>query len=319
MKKVAITTGDQDGIGFEVTAKALGTLGPQKSILFFLFRGRQFEKRHYPLIQKKFLIYSVQNIEHALDLGKTLTDRRALIEIVQDSSPAEWVEAAGKACLDGLFDSLVTGPLSKQEIRQAKMKDIGHTDIFMRLCKKSFAFMCFIGNKFNVVLVSGHIPTATVETVVDARRLKLAITAALAARKYLGHRKSSRPIAILGLNPHAGDQGIIGNFEKKTLTPTIRRLNRGHQIVGPLVPDVAFLPSNWNRFSFYIAQYHDQGLIPFKMAHGFDSGVHLTLGLSIKRSSVDHGTAKDIFGKNKANPRSMVEAIRWGMRLANSK
>lgn len=320
MKKIAITSGDQDGVGFEITAKALHYLGPSKSVLYFVFRSSRAEKRYLHLIAKKFRIFTVSSLEDALDLSEILTDSRLLIEIVNDESPARWVESAAQACLEGLLNSMVTAPLSKQEIRKAKMKDIGHTDILKRVSQQPQAFMCFIGKKFNVLLVTGHLPTSRVETKIDSALLKTILTLGLRSRKYLGSSRSKKPLAVLGLNPHAGDRGIIGSFEERILSPVIDKLNKDSpQIVGPLVPDVAFMPEYWNRFSFYVAQYHDQGLIPFKMIHGFDSGVHLTLGLPIKRSSVDHGTAKDLFGKNKANPRSMIEAVKWGIKLASNK
>lgn len=319
MKKIAITTGDQDGVGFEVTAKALDALGPKKSVLFFIFRGPQVERKYLQLIQEKFRVFTVSALEDALDLAKNFPVPRMLIEIVRKDSPAKWVETVAQACLDGQLDSMVTAPLSKQEIRAAKMKDIGHTDILKRVCQKPNAFMCFVGKKFNVLLVTGHLPTSQVEKAISPSLLRSALTLALDARKYLSVAQARRPIGLLGLNPHASDKGIIGRFEGRHLLPLIQSMNRRSQIVGPLVPDVAFLPVNWKSFSFYVAQYHDQGLIPFKMIHGFDHGVHLTLGLPIKRSSVDHGTAKDIFGKNRANPKSMIEALQWGIRLANSK
>ncbi len=319
MKKIAITSGDQDGIGFEITAKALNHLGPSKSVLYFIFRSPRAEKRYLQLISKKFHVFTVNTLEDGLDLSKTLKKSGMLIEIVNNDSPARWVETAAQSCLDGLLNSMVTAPLSKQEIRKAKMTDIGHTDILKRVSQQRQAFMCFIGNKFNVILATGHLPTSLVEPEINASLLKLVLNLGLNSRKYLSPSRARKPLGVLGLNPHAGDQGIIGSFEDRLLNPVLRDLLKKTRVIGPLVPDVAFLPTNWNKFSFYIAQYHDQGLIPFKMIHGFDSGVHLTLGLPIKRSSVDHGTAKDLFGKNKANPKSMIEAIKWGIKLASNK
>ena len=119
----------------------------------------------------------------------------------------------------------------------------------------------------------------------------------------------TKKIAVLGLNPHAGEGGLIGNLEKTLFA----RLPKG--VVGPLVPDAAFLKKNWPLYSIFVCLYHDQGLIPFKMQHGQDSGAHLTLGLAFVRTSVDHGTAVDIFNKNVANPNSMLEAIKLNIQL----
>jgi len=120
----------------------------------------------------------------------------------------------------------------------------------------------------------------------------------------------------LGLNPHAGDSGLIGSFDDLVLKPILDRLRQeGFLIEGPLVPDVAFLKTNWKKYLAYVACYHDQGLIPFKMIHGFESGVHLTLGLPFIRTSVDHGTAKDLFDLDHADDRSMREAIKAALEL----
>jgi 4-hydroxythreonine-4-phosphate dehydrogenase len=212
---------------------------------------------------------------------------------------------------------MATAPLSKQEIQNAGFKDIGHTDILKRISGRSRAYMTFIGPKFNVLLVSGHIPVEKTEVALSDDLLKDAIACAMKSRGILQGALAKKPLGLLGLNPHAGDQGLIGNFEETKLKPLIRSLSLGKSVVGPLVPDAAFQHENWKKFSFYVALYHDQGLIPFKMAHGFDVGAHLTLGLPIRRSSVDHGTAKDLFGKNKAKPGSMIEALKWAIRLAN--
>ncbi len=316
MKRIGITTGDVDGIGYEVTAKALSLLGPQKGCHFFLFFSPLSEIKYRPVIQKKFKLVTFTNIHSALKFSRSNNSSQYLIEIIQGSSPAVWVEQCGRLCLKENLDSMVTAPLSKQEIRAAGFSDLGHTDILKRLAKKKTAFMTFVGKHFNVLLVSGHLPVSRVEKKLKASLIQEAIKAAFSARDLLPAAQSRKPLAVLGLNPHAGDQGLIGGFDQKTLRPLLKKMGSRIPLQGPLVPDVAFIPNQWKKYSFYIAQYHDQGLIPFKMIHGFDSGVHLTLGLPIRRTSVDHGTAKDIFGKNKANPKSMAEALRWGVRLA---
>ncbi|MGZ5279578.1 MAG: 4-hydroxythreonine-4-phosphate dehydrogenase PdxA [Pseudobdellovibrionaceae bacterium] len=308
-KKVAITTGDVDGVGLEVTAKALNHLGPQVRTQFYLFRSPESPKFRTPGFQR----VQTSDISEALAIQP---QKNQLIEILQKSSPAQWVEDVAKSCLQKDFHSMVTAPLSKQEIQNSGFKDLGHTDILKRVSGRKFAFMTFVGPKFNVLLVSGHIPVEKIQNALTTELLKEAVTNALQARALLKPALSRRPLALLGLNPHAGDQGLIGDFEAQVLRPFLKSLPGKPPIVGPMVPDAAFLEENWKRFSFFVALYHDQGLIPFKMAHGFDVGAHLTLGLPIRRSSVDHGTAKDLFGKNRAKPGSMIEALRWGVRLA---
>lgn len=307
--RVAITTGDIDGVGSEVTAKALNHLGPQSGTQFYLYRSPQSQKFRLP----EFNRIQVQSTSEALTLQPR---KNQIIEIVQDTSPALWVEEVAVACLKKQFHSMVTAPLSKQEAENCGHHDVGHTDILKRVSGRKRAFMTFIGPKFNVLLVSGHTPIEKVQASLTEDLIHDAFQAANEARKLLPASIGKKPLACLGLNPHAGDFGLIGDFEDRVLRPVLHTLSSRETIVGPLVPDAAFLPENWRRFSFYLALYHDQGLIPFKMAHGFDVGAHLTLGLPIRRSSVDHGTAKDIFGNNKAKPGSMIAALNWGIRLA---
>jgi 4-hydroxythreonine-4-phosphate dehydrogenase len=180
--------------------------------------------------------------------------------------------------------------------------------------------MGFVGKSFNVVLATGHIPVSHISQAVNEPALLGALNAAKQMQSLLPKSQGKRPIALLGLNPHSGDGGLIGKEEVELFPRVLEGAKSlGIEVLGPLVPDAAFNEKNWRRFSTYVACYHDQGLIPFKTVHGFNSGVHLTLGLPIKRTSVDHGTAKDIFGKNIANPNSMIEAIRWAIDWPDSK
>jgi Pyridoxal phosphate biosynthesis protein len=310
--KIAITTGDINGIGFEVAAKALSKLGPQKSVQFLLWRSEQSEIKYLKLIDKKFERITVESLDEALKI-----DGPYLIDICSDDSPAHWVEQTAKACLTKKLSGMATGPLSKTSIHAAGFKDLGHTDILKRISKTKTVNMGFAGEKFNVVLTTGHIPISEVPKKLGFKTLAEALVNANTLRQSLDGLQKNKPIGVLGLNPHAGEQGLIGTEEQvlfKNLTAFAKEKNI--PIEGPLVPDAAFFPQNWKRYSVYLALYHDQGLIPFKMIHGQDSGVHISLGIPFVRTSVDHGTAFDIFGKNKANPASMTEAIEWAIKLA---
>lgn len=309
LKKILITTGDTDGVGFEVAAKALSKVGPQKNFSFFIWRNAKPQKKFQSLLAKKFKVVSVRSLSEALAY-KTSSSKQ-LIEIVSEESPALWVEESAQACFEKRADALVTGPLSKPEIFRAGLNDLGHTDILKRISGSKNATMSFWGKHFRVLLTTGHIPIAQIESKLTTERLDEILKLAIEAKSRLPKALAKRPIAILGLNPHAGDSGLIGDFEQKTLIPWMEK-NKSANLVGPLVPDAAFHKDNWNKYSFYIALYHDQGLIPFKTIHGF-AGVHVTLGLPLVRSSVDHGTAKELFGKNKADPTSMMDAIKWAM------
>jgi 4-hydroxythreonine-4-phosphate dehydrogenase len=313
MKKIIITTGDLDGIGLEVSVKALSRLGPQAKTCFILWRGPKISPRLKSQLGRRFKVTTATSLAEALTLKKV--SPKDLIEIVSSTSPALWVEESARACYEKRADALVTAPLSKPEIFRAGLKDIGHTEILKRVTGKKTAVMSFWGKHFRVLLATGHLPLSQVEEKLSPATLDKVLALALQARAKLPAALSRKPVGVLGLNPHAGDKGLIGDFEEKTLIPWIeKQRSAGLGLEGPLVPDAAFHQSSWSKYSFYIALYHDQGLIPFKALHGF-SGVHVTLGLPLVRSSVDHGTAKDLFGKNKADPSSMIDAVKWALQL----
>jgi 4-hydroxythreonine-4-phosphate dehydrogenase len=219
----------------------------------------------------------------------------------------------------GHIDGIATAPLSKTEIIDCGFSDIGHTEILKRVANIEDTHMAFVGSKFNVVLATGHASVSKAITQLDERRLLSAISAANQLIPLLPSRKTKHTIALLGLNPHAGEGGLIGHEEVEYFDKALKKANKMDiSIEGPLVPDAAFLEENWKKYSAFVCPLHDQGLIPFKMIHARSGGVHITLGLPFIRTSVDHGTAKNIFGKNIADPSSMLEAIKWAIRLARN-
>jgi 4-hydroxy-L-threonine phosphate dehydrogenase PdxA len=314
-KKIAITCGDIDGIGLEVTAKALAKLGPQKNCAFFIFRpfsaGKRQEK-YLAQVEKKFGRFTFYSIESALVFFDILEKTKSLdsgfvFDLALKTSPAEWVIAATHLCKHKVFSSLVTGPISKYGIQRAGYPFVGHTGIFRDIFPKNNLYMAFVGADFSVLLATDHQPVSTVEKSLSQKKNLTAVFKS--AQLFSAYFKKHGEIGVLGLNPHAGEKGILGSFEKKYL---------GRLPVGfskPISPDAAFLKKNLKKFQFFLAMYHDQGLIPFKMHHGQDSGVHLTVGLPFIRTSVDHGTAKDIFNLNRANPASMIDAIKLNIKL----
>jgi 4-hydroxythreonine-4-phosphate dehydrogenase len=313
-KKVALTTGDPGGIGFEVSAKALAKLGPQTNIIFFLYRDHLQQRAQpalFKLLDKNFLRLTFTNQTAALHFFEILKKQNSipkniLFDLALSSSAAHWVVDAANACLEKKLDSLVTGPLSKTLVKASGLKFMGHTGAFRQLRPKSKMHMAFAGKEFNVLLASDHMSLESVPKFLNKKTIADAITAAKEFKSLIGSKKK---IAILGLNPHAGESGMIGSFEKKYLSTLPKDVD------GPLVPDAAFLKSNWKKYSVFICLYHDQGLIPFKLVHGQDSGVHITMGLPFVRTSVDHGTAFDLYKKNLANPASMLDAINLNLKL----
>lgn len=311
--RIIITPGDIDGIGFEVSAKALVKLGPQSKCNFFLWSSVLENKKYLKLLSSKFdLIFSDSLDKSLVQFSTRRFSKTTLFIISSASSPAKWVEDSAIACFRRNFHGLVTGPLSKKLIVDSGLSDIGHTDILKRVSKTENVYMSFLGNKFNVVLATAHIPLDQVSRAININSLHSVIDNTLNLRDTF--LKSKKPIALLGLNPHAGEGGLLGSEEQYVINEVLRKYKK-NLIFGPLSPDAAFLKTNWKKYSFFVCLYHDQGLIPFKLVHGHDSGVHFSLGLPFIRTSVDHGTAKDIFGKNIANSKSMIDAIQTAIRF----
>ncbi|MCB0351065.1 MAG: 4-hydroxythreonine-4-phosphate dehydrogenase PdxA [Bdellovibrionales bacterium] len=298
--KIAITTGDSDGIGLEVTLKSLLLMPIKSNVQYFVFRQPSTPR-------------SLVKTEQAV-LRRFNSDKVHFMH--RNTAPPYWVHEAAEGCLLKKFDALATAPMSKEIIRASGVRGIGHTDILKNITSSKSVHMAFLGNRFNVLLATGHIPISSVSKCLTLSALKASIVAANKVRLLLPKNKSKKNIALVGLNPHAGEGGIIGREESRLFQRalTFAKINK-IPLIGPLVPDAAFFEENWAKYSLYITPYHDQGLIPFKMIHGRDSGIHLSVGLPFIRTSVDHGTAKDIFGKNMANAHSMAEALIWAETL----
>lgn len=313
-KRILVTTGDTDGIGLEVTFKALEKLPKNifKKFIFYVYIHPQSQSVFTKKLKAKFK--HIEVTDETLLQGPARDQKLEVVLIHSKRSPADWVFDAGKLCLDKKFAALVTAPLSKTLIRDSGYKEIGHTEILAKVSKTKNLYMLFIGHKFNVVLLTGHQPLQQVSKILLKFKDKNFSKHLLRVKSNLGLKKKLKPLALLGFNPHAGEKGIIGLKEETHLKKFFK--SQGLPFVGPLVPDVAFQPKFWNDYSLYIALYHDQGLIPFKLVHGQDSGVHITMGLPFVRTSVDHGTAKDLFGRNRANPNSMLDALLWATKLA---
>lgn len=310
MKKIILTSGDPNGIGLEVTAKALEKLGPQKGVRFIVMRSALSEIRQLKRIDKKFQRVVVTSLEQALN--EDLRSARVLIDVVHPLGAPHWVKEAALACHKKKAHGMTTAPLSKTLIQNEGFKANGHTEILQKVAGVPDVHMVFIGSKFNVLLATGHLPLQEVPMRISRQVLKKALDHALKLREILDPHLRKRPIALLGLNPHAGESGVLGHEEIQIFKPVLAQYR---SVEGPLSPDAAFLQKNWSRFSVFVCPYHDQGLIPFKMVHG-TQGFHLTFGLTFIRTSVDHGTAFDIYGKNVADGSSMFDAIKACIKLS---
>jgi 4-hydroxythreonine-4-phosphate dehydrogenase len=225
----------------------------------------------------------------------------------------EYVKKAVELALKKEVQAVVTSPVSKESLKMAGHPWPGHTELLAELTgTKSFAMM-FVSSELKVVLSTIHIPLRDVPLKIDERRVLRIISLAARGAGMLGIRNPR--IAVAGLNPHAGESGHLGREEERVIAPAVKKAqHEGITVTGPHPPDVVFYRALKGDFDIVVCMYHDQGLIPFKML-AFDSGVNVTVGLPIIRTSPDHGTAFDIAWRNMANPSSMIEAIKLATKL----
>jgi 4-hydroxythreonine-4-phosphate dehydrogenase len=283
--RVAITVGDPSGIGPEVAAKAAAdarVLAVCEPVLYEPPAGRAFPVGRL-------------NAE----AGRAAYD--LIVRAVADAR-------------QGSVDAIATAPVNKEAFRLAGLRWSGHTDLLAHLTGADHVAMMFHSDRLRVVLATVHIPLADVPRTLTQALVESTI--ALTARELPRFGVKSPRIAVAGLNPHAGEHGLFGDEEQTTIVPAIDAC-RGHgiNVAGPFPGDTIFVRAIRGEFDVVVACYHDQGLIPVKLA-AFGEAVNVTLGLPIIRTSVDHGTAFDIAGQGVADPGSMIAAVRLAAQLA---
>jgi 4-hydroxythreonine-4-phosphate dehydrogenase len=281
---IGITTGDPAGAGPEVIRAALAS-------------GQLDERFDYRVFGPMNSAPGAPNQEGA----------RAALAALE--------EAAGLA-RDGQLAAVVTGPIHKKRMDEIGFGFPGHTEFFADRCGVPEVTMCLTGGGLMVGLATAHLPLAEVPRALDPG-LIVRTGQRLAA---FAERLVGRParIAVAGLNPHAGEEGLLGREEIEIIQPAVAELQRGASrgiFTGPHPPDTLFFRALEGEFDAVLAMYHDQGLIPLKLV-GFHDGVNVTLGLPFPRTSPDHGTAFEIAGKGTARPDSMIAAIRLAAKLA---
>ncbi len=308
-KPLAITGGDCAGIGPEIVAQAVAAFPEETFVLY----------THKALFLRACAAAGVA-------VPNNLTWRElplscAVDEVVPGKNQAATgalayasVVAAGEDALAGKVRGVVTAPFSKAALHMAGYDVPGHTELLARLCGREEATMAFVSPSLILSLVTIHCALRDVPGLLTAERLDRVLrdTAEAVARI-----KGRRPkLGIFALNPHAGEEGAFGDEEARAIVPAMMRAVTFADVEGPLVPDTALLPSNAARFDAFVAMYHDQGLIPFKL-QAFDQGVNVTLGLPIVRTSPDHGTAFGLAWQGKASAESMKAAIQCARELTH--
>lgn len=288
--RIAITTGDPSGIGPEISVAAA--------------RDPRVTACCEPVIYGR------------TDAAFLDQFPRGVVNAGAGRHAYDLIVAATNDALAGRVDAIATAPVSKAAFAAAGIPWPGHTDLLAHLCGVREQAMMFWSDTLRVVLATVHIPLAQVPAAITVD--SLAATVALTARSLPRFGIAHPRIAVAGLNPHAGEDGLLGTEDRDVIAPAVARArDQGFDVAGPFPADTLFGRAVRGEFDCVVAMYHDQGLVPVKLV-AFGKSVNVTIGLPIIRTSVDHGTAFDIARMGKADAGSMVEAVLLAAKLAGT-
>jgi 4-hydroxythreonine-4-phosphate dehydrogenase len=282
---IALTVGDPAGIGPEIVGKAVADPRVREVCVPVVYGPDRVEEflPGAPSERTGFAAYEV------------------IIRAVQDAAT-------------GRVDAIATAPVSKEAFALAGLPWRGHTDLLAHLTGSPFVAMMFDSPKLRVVLATIHVALREVPDLITRERMERTIRLTAAELPRFGI--AAPRIAVAGLNPHAGEHGLMGREDDEEIAPAVQACRAdGLDVTGPLAGDTVFTRAARGQFDVVVACYHDQGLIPVKLA-AFGESVNVTLGLPVIRTSVDHGTAFDIAGRGLADPGSMIQAVRLAAQLA---
>jgi len=325
---VAITIGDPNGIGSEITAKALNEKNIHETADLLVIADASLMEDAVRFCGLPLKINRVsdpqkgdyqQGVINVLDMKNFSTSDQEWGKVSAKAGKAsyEYIAQGINLAMEGKIDAVVTGPLHKEAINAAGIHKAGHTEIFAELTNSKRVCMMLTDGHMRVSHVTTHVAMAKVKDLITPQRILDVIKLTHDALLKMGIE--SPTIAVAGYNPHAGENGLFGDEEMKYILPAIEEAKgQGYQVRGPVPPDTVFVSLMAQQYDAVLAMYHDQGHIPMKLA-GFKqakdgtmnsmSGVNVTLGLPIIRTSVDHGTAFGKAGKGTANHDSMMDAI----------
>ncbi len=326
--RLGITTGDPAGIGPEISLRAAGDARFRTGCRMALFGG-------YDLLRSRAAALGLPFEFERVSPGQLPDAAPFPDRCIVDIPPGEVRAGAGskatgeaaaqnilechRACSRGRLDAMVTAPLHKKFFQEAGYAFPGHTEFLAHLSGVREFAMGFLTERLKVVLATIHLPlgevAACIRTGLILEKLRLILTEFPRMGLPCGR------IAVAGLNPHAGESGILGTEDAEHIGPAIAQSRRdfpGAHIDGPLPADTLFWRAYNGEFDVVLAMYHDQGLAPIKLI-GFGEAVNVTLGLPYPRTSVDHGTAFDIAGRGTARPDGMMTAIGWALRLTSAR
>ena len=315
--KIGISLGDINGIGTEVLLKAVVDTRLSELCTIIVYGSSRVTSFHRKMLGIADFSFNIINEAHQAN------EKRAnLINCWQEDVKVEVgvsteiagkysylaLEKAAKDLKEGKIDGLVTLPINKHNVKQAGFEFPGHTEYLQSLTEAKESMMLMVNDYLKIGFVTGHLALKDVAHAITQEKIihKLEVLNT-SLKQDFGIRKPK--IAVLGLNPHAGDSGAIGHEEEKTIIPALEKANhKGIITFGPYSADGFFGNHQYKQFDAVLAMYHDQGLIPFKSL-SYDQGVNFTAGLPFVRTSPAHGTGYDIAGKNIANESSFREAI----------
>ena len=321
---IGITMGDPAGVGPELIVKLLKnkSFDFSKFIFFGSSKVMDYEFRKYNVripiknfstigsvdTSKEFILnFEPKKFDFNFEIGKINPNCGKLAyEAILNA-----IEFANR----GLIKAIVTGPINKESLKLASVDLIGHTEILSKKSKSNDVFMLMVNEELKVILCTIHVPLLKAVLSLDEKLILKTIIAANKACYNFGIKNPR--IGVAGLNPHAGENGTMGDEEQIFIKPAIQEaINSGLNVSGPFSPDIIFSLAREKKFDIVVSLYHDQGLIPFKY-FGVGNGVNITIGLPFVRTSPDHGTAFDIAGKGIANPNSFFKAIRYAEKMIN--
>ncbi|RJQ23184.1 MAG: 4-hydroxythreonine-4-phosphate dehydrogenase PdxA [Nitrospiraceae bacterium] len=322
MKKIAITMGEPGGVGPEVVVKALSRAEIRRLCSPIIIGDAEVIKEAVRLTGLSLGVRSIADPSKSkpaageievIDIKSRSAFKKCAPSKNAGRAVVSYIRKAVELALSREVSAIVTAPISKESLRLAGHKWPGHTELLAELTNTKDYAMMFVSNKLKLILCTIHVPLKDVPKRINEKLVLKTIRLAKKGMLMLGVENPR--IAVAGLNPHAGESGIMGKEEASIISPAITRARAdGMNVTGPYPPDVVFHKAYNGEFDMVVCMYHDQGLIPFKMI-AFDTGVNVTVGLPVIRTSPDHGTAFDIAWKNAANPSSMIGAIRLAARL----
>ena len=293
---IALTSGEPAGVGPELCARlARESLGARLVV-----------------IGERELLDGCPHIEH-VPLRRPVVPGR--LDVANGPYVLALLDRAVRGCLDGEFDALVTAPVQKSVINDAGIAFTGHTEYLAERAKAAHVVMMLVGGGLRVALATTHLPLSEVPKAIN--RENLLQTLRVLDRDLRQRFRIARPrILVAGLNPHSGESGYLGREDIEVIAPAVAAAAaEGIAARGPLPADTLFVPERLKEADAVLAMYHDQGLPVLKFA-SFGRGVNVTLGLPFVRTSVDHGTALDIAGTGRADPGSLIEAVKLAIELA---